>query len=121
MSVIIFIFRNGGEDMEQEKSFFEKVYSVVSKIPYGKVLSYGDIAAIIGSPKAARQVGWAMRNCPDNLPWQRVVMKDGTVAGGEYADMRRELLRAEGVNFLPDGRVDMKAFRWALYTELFGL
>ncbi|MBQ7638372.1 MAG: MGMT family protein [Clostridia bacterium] len=103
--------------MAQEKPFFEKVYSVVSKIPYGKVLSYGDIAALIGSPKAARQVGWAMRNCPDNLPWQRVVMKDGTVTGGAYADVRRELLRAESVCFLPDGRVDMKTCRWDFFTE----
>ena len=96
----------------KEKSFFEKVYEVTASIPYGKVLSYSDIAAIIGSPRAARQVGWAMRKCPDDLPWQRVVKADGTVAGGEYAHIRRELLISEGVGFLSDGRVDMKKFRW---------
>jgi methylated-DNA-protein-cysteine methyltransferase-like protein len=48
-----------------------------------------------------------MRRCPEHLPWQRVVMADGSVSGGMYADMRRALLEAEDVVFLPDGRVDM--------------
>ena len=100
----------------EEKSFFEKVYEVTASIPSGKVLSYSDIAAIIGSPRAARQVGWAMIKCPDDLPWQRVVKADGTIAGGEYARIRRELLKSEGVEFLPDGRVDMNKFRWK-YSE----
>lgn len=93
-------------------SFYEQVYSVVRQIPYGKVVCYGQIAGILGKPRAARMVGWAMRCCPEKLPWQRVVMADGSVTGGAYADMRRALLEAEGVIFLPDGRVDMKACRW---------
>lgn len=92
--------------------FFEQVYSVVGQIPYGKVVSYGQIARMLGRPSAAREVGWAMRRCPERLPWQRVVMADGSVMGGMYADMRRALLEAEGVTFLPDGRVDMKSCRW---------
>ncbi len=67
---------------------------------------------MLGSPRAARQVGWAMRRCPDGLPWQRVVMADGTITGGAYAERRRALLEAEGVRFLPVGRVDMRACRW---------
>lgn len=95
-----------------ENSFFEKVYAVVARIPCGKVVSYGQIAWMLGTPRAARQVGWAMRRCPDKLPWQRVVMADGTVTGGEHADIRRALLEAEGVPFLADGRVDMAACQW---------
>ena len=91
-------------------TFFKQVYEVVERIPYGKVVSYGQIARMLGRPRAAREVGWAMRCCPDDLPWQRVVLADGTVAGGNYADVRRSLLEAEGVEFLPDGRVDMKAY-----------
>jgi methylated-DNA-protein-cysteine methyltransferase-like protein len=50
-----------------------------------------------------------MRLCPEHLPWQRVVKADGTIAGNAtYAAIRREALQAEGVPFLPDGRVDMK-------------
>jgi len=89
--------------------FYEQVYAMVERIPFGKVVSYGQIARMLGRPRAARQVGRAMRLCPEHLPWQRVVMMDGTVTGGLYADLRREMLRAEGVTFLPDGRVDMEA------------
>ena len=94
------------------KSFSELVYDIVEQIPYGQVLSYGDIARIIGSPRAARQVGWAMRHCPDHLPWQRVVMADGAITGGAFAEMRKMLLEQEAVSFLADGRVDMKSCRW---------
>ena len=88
--------------------FNEQVYAIVAQIPYGKVASYGQIARICGKPRAAREVGWAMYRCPDHLPWQRVVMADGAVTGGAYAEIRRSLLESEGVEFLPDGRVDMK-------------
>ncbi len=94
------------------KPFFEQVYDIVEKIPYGKVVSYGQIAWMLGAPKAARQVGWAMHSCPDELPWQRVVKADGEITGGEYAGLRRARLVAEGVPFLPDGRVDMEKCRW---------
>lgn len=92
--------------------FFQQVYDIVGQIPYGRVVSYGQIAHMLGRPRAAREVGWAMRTCPDGLPWQRVVMKDGTIASGVYADMRRAILETEGVPFLPDGRVDMNLCRW---------
>ena len=87
--------------------FFKQVYAVVEQIPHGRVMSYGQISRLLGRPRAAREVGWAMRCCPESLPWQRVVMKDGSITGGMYAEMRRELLENEGVVFLPDGRVDM--------------
>jgi methylated-DNA-protein-cysteine methyltransferase-like protein len=91
--------------------FFKQVYAVVEQIPYGKVVSYGQIARMLGRPRAARQVGWAMRCCPEGLPWQRIVMADGSVTGGIYTDMRKILLEAEGVAFLSDGRVDMDLCR----------
>ena len=97
---------------EKKNSFFEEVYKVVARIPAGKVMSYGQIARVLGAPRAARQVGWAMRRCPDGLPWQRVVKADGSIAGGGFAELRRALLQSEGVPFLPDGRVDMEACRW---------
>ena len=95
-----------------DKSFFQQVYEVVAQIPYGRVISYGQIARLLGAPRAARQVGWAMHSCPDGLPWQRVVMADGSIAGGGWSALRRVLLEQEGVPFLPDGRVDMARCRW---------
>ena len=93
-------------------SFFVQVYSVVEQIPYGKVVSYGQIARMLGYPRAARMVGWAMRCCPEHLPWQRVVMADGSITGGLYADLRKQFLEVENVTFLSDGRVDMELCRW---------
>ena len=92
--------------------FFEQVYAVVERIPYGRVVSYGQIARMLGKPRAAREVGWAMRCCPEHLPWQRVVMADGTIAKGIFANIRKDLLEDEGVEFLADGRVNMKLFQW---------
>ena len=92
--------------------FFEEIYRVLEQIPKGRVVSYGQIARMLGRPRAAREVGWAMRNCPEHLPWQRVVMSDGSIAAGDYADMRKALLTDEGVGFLPNGNVDMKKYQW---------
>ena len=93
-------------------SFFDKVYEIVARIPRGRVVSYGQIARMLGAPRAAREVGWAMRFCPEDLPWQRVVRADGSIAKGGDAETRRALLEAEQVKFLPDGRADMERCRW---------
>lgn len=92
--------------------FFEAVYAVVAQIPYGKVMTYGDIARQIGYPRKARFVGYAMRVCPDELPWHRVVKADGSIAGGDFAPIRRMLLEQEDVPFLADGRIDLTRCRW---------
>ena len=88
--------------------FFQEVYNIVAAIPEGKVMSYGQIARLLGRPRAAREVGRALRFCPEHLPWQRVVMADGAIAVGGHGETRKALLEAEGVIFLPDGRVNMK-------------
>ena len=92
--------------------FYEQVYAIVGQIPRCNVVSYGQIARIIGNPRASREVGRAMRHCPDNLPWQRVVMADGAITGGGYAEIRKAALESEGIVFLPDGRVDMDRHKW---------
>ena len=89
--------------------FYRRIYAIVKRIPLGKVASYGKIAAALGRPRSSREVGRAMRVCPaEDIPWQRVVMADGSIAGGGHAQERKELLEAEGVEFLPDGRVNME-------------
>ena len=98
--------------MEQTEGFYARVYALVGQIPPGRVVSYGQIAWALGAPRMARQVGWAMRCCPDELPWQRVIREDGTIAGGEYAPLRRAMLEAEGVPFTQDGRVAIDRCRW---------
>lgn len=103
---------------QTDGSFFSRVYAIVARIPKGCVVSYGQIAHALGAPRAARQVGWAMRACPENLPWQRVVKADGAIAGeGWYRELRRARLAGEGVPFTQDGRVDMARCRWRIEEE----
>ena len=101
-----------GDPVEQTEGFYARVYALVGQIPPGRVVSYGQIAWALGAPRMARQVGWAMRCCPDELPWQRVIREDGTIAGGAYAPLRRAMLEAEGVPFTQDGRVAIDRCRW---------
>lgn len=101
-----------------EEMFFSRVYDVVRQIPEGRVASYGQISQLMGEPRRARFVGYAMHASPGivgGVPCHRVVFKDGRLApgfafGGPGA--QRELLEAEGIAFLPDGRVDMDKFGW---------
>jgi len=109
---------NDGKEGRPMDPFFEQVYAVVARVPQGRVVAYGQIARMLGFPRSARQVGRAMRHCPDYLPWQRVVMANGDITGGLYAPLRRAMLEQEGVLFLPDGRVDMARCRWQGDTKL---
>ena len=96
---------------------FEKIYDAVRKIPKGKVCTYGCIASMAGNPRWARVVGYALHVNPEPgaIPCHRVVTRNGEVSkafafGGE--NMQRILLAEEGVEFLEDGRVDLKRFIW---------
>jgi len=86
------------------------IYRLVSRIPRGRVLSYGEIGDIVGT--GPRQVAAAMRNCPAGLPWHRVVGAGGKIrTPGEYAWMQQERLMAEGVLFR--GRsFSYEVYRW---------
>jgi methylated-DNA-protein-cysteine methyltransferase-like protein len=100
------------EGKRLQMTFSGMAYEIVARIPYGKVASYGQIARMLGAPGSARGVGWAMRRCPERLPWHRVVMSDGAISGGEHAKLRRARLEGERVTFMADGRVNMKACQW---------
>ena len=93
--------------------FTERIYAVVERIPPGRVATYGDVAAVIGHPRAARQVGFALaRLTPDRaqvVPWQRVINAQGMVsARGDIsrADEQTRRLEQEGVRFDAAGRCD---------------
>ena len=97
--------------------FNDAVYDMVMQIPEGRVATYGQIAAMVGKPRNARFVGFALHvnPTPGVIPCHRVVFKDGSLAsgfafGGE--GVQRELLEAESIEFLPDGRVDMSRYMW---------
>ena len=103
-----------------ENSTFNRIYDVVKQIPYGKVATYGQVAALAGSKRWARVVGYALHSNPDpeHIPCFRVVNRFGEVSkafafGGENKQI--ELLEAEGIEFI-DGRVDMKKYQWNKVT-----
>lgn len=90
------------------------VYRFVRRIPRGAVISYGDIAARLGRPGAARVVGHAMRVCPSDIPWHRVVNARGGISMRARASgmvTQRIRLEQEGVSFRA-GRVVMARHRW---------
>ena len=96
-------------------SFFERVYTEVRKIPKGKVAAYGQIAAASGSPRAARQVGWALHCNPyfGDVPCHRVVFKDGSLTKGfAFGGIENQaaMLKSEGVEVSADFKVDIKKF-----------
>lgn len=100
-----------------DKTFFTRVYNMVKQVPEGTVATYGQIARLIGEPRKARYVGYALHVNPEpgTIPCHRIVFADGRLAngfafGGPQA--QRDLLAAEGVAFLDDGRVDLLACRW---------
>ena len=87
-----------------------RIYRLVSRIPRGSVLSYGEIGRILGT--GPRQVAAAMRSCPPGIPWHRVVGAGGKIrTPGEYAWIQRERLMAEGVRFKGTG-FSYELYRW---------
>lgn len=98
---------------EIDPSFRERVEAVVAQIPRGRVMTYGQLAAICGNARAARIVGGIAHFGDPNLPWQRVVNKSGGLAAG-YPGGRHghgEQLQAEGVEVVDD-RVDIRTLLW---------
>lgn len=96
---------------------YERIYKIVKKIPKGKVANYGLVAVLAGNSRWSRAVGYALHVNPDpqNIPCHRVVTKNGELSeafafGG--GNRQRELLEAEGVGFLLDGRVDLEKYFW---------
>lgn len=79
--------------------FRERVYDLVGQIPYGHVITYGDIAVLCGEAAAARVVGGLAHFGPIDLPWHRVVNRFGGLANGYYGgkEGHKRALEAEGV------------------------
>ncbi|MBD2103393.1 MGMT family protein [Leptolyngbya sp. FACHB-261] len=99
-------------------SAYEQIYAVVRLIPLGKVATYGQIATLAGLPGHARQVGYALfRVAPGaDVPWQRVVNSRGEISYSALRhgsdDIQRLLLEEEGIQFNPNGRIDLRHYGW---------
>lgn len=106
--------------MKQDASrdgFFERVYEVVEQIPEGMVATYGQVAKLVGEPRKARYVGFALHvnPRPGKIPCHRVVFADGRICEGFAfggAGVQRHMLEDEGVSFRDEDHVDLSICRW---------
>ena len=112
-------FLAAGEARVVTPGFHERVFAIVRRVPRGFVTTYGDVGTMLGSPRVARQVGWALaaldeRRHPD-VPWHRVVNARGTVSFRgdlERATLQESRLQAEGIPLDDQGRLDLARFRY---------
>ena len=97
-----------------DEEFKKRVYEVVATIPKGRVMSYGQLAALAGAAWAAWEVGQIAHTGPSDLPWQRVVNKNGGLARGYPGGLEghKRALEAEGVEVNQDYQVDIKRLLW---------
>lgn len=98
--------------LKDKNTFFQEVYAVVREIPAGFVLTYGQIASLVGHPESARRVGQALFHAPEEegLPCHRVVNSQGRLAPAWVG--QRNLLEEEGVTFKKNGCVDLRKHSW---------
>jgi methylated-DNA-protein-cysteine methyltransferase-like protein len=104
---------------DKDVSSYDKIWKVVSQIPYGRVATYGQIAELAGLEGNARLAGYAMHAVkPERkLPWHRVINSQGRISLiGPSAKRQRKLLEAEGIEFSPSGRIALKKFGWQKST-----
>lgn len=105
-----------------QQAFYEQVWAIVRLVSRGKAATYGQIAKMLPPPDgveieayaafAPRWVGGAMANCPDDVPWQRVINSQGKISARPGAEKQRRLLEEEGVEFDAKDRVDLKKYGW---------
>lgn len=101
--------------------FTQKVIEVIHQIPRGKVATYGQIARLAGSPKAARQVVRILHTCSEKnrLPWHRIINKKGEIALKPFQgyEIQKQFLEQEGIQLNPDGKIDLLEYLWRPETN----
>lgn len=106
----------------EEPNFFDKVYEVARKIPFGRVTSYGAIAKYLGAARSARMVGWAMNSSSaKDVPAHRVVNRVGVLTGKHHfggTNLMQQLLENEGVQVQDNQIVDFQKHFWDPAKEL---
>ena len=121
MKLHYLVIRDYAGGLAQEKttdiqdSFPQRVWQIVASIPEGFVTTYGDVARLAGSPRAARQVGGVLKRLPEGstLPWHRVVNRHGMISlTGPDLQRQRQALLAEGIVVSGSGQIDLQRYRW---------
>ena len=105
------------EDLAQanDADYRERVFQIVRRIPRGRVMTYGQLATLLGEGYTARTVGYVMHAADDTVPWQRVINAQGACSTGRVVlppDLQQRMLESEGVSFDARGRCDLEQYRW---------
>jgi len=113
---------NGDSNQRGRETMSSQVVRVVTRIPAGRVTTYGRIAMAIGFPRAARIVGWTLAHLPDgvDVPAHRVVNREGRLTGAHAwgaPEIMRDLLEEEGVPFIGEWQVDLDGCVWGPSDE----
>ena len=98
-----------------DKDYRERVYRIVRSIPSGRVMTYGQLAEILGEGYTPRTVGFVMHGSDDRTPWHRVINAQGACSTGRIAipyDKQQRMLEAEGLSFNERGRCDLQNYLW---------
>lgn len=97
-------------------TFSERAIKAIKSVPAGKVATYGQIALLAGSPRAARQIGWLLNSSSEkhSLPWHRIINSKGQLSSNdpEFHFEQRSRLEAEGIVFSLNNTIDLKVFGW---------
>ena len=105
-----------GDKLKFVGHYRERVYRIVRRIPRGRVMTYGQIAYILGEGYTPRTVGFVMHGADEtNTPWHRVINSQGRCSTGRVvlpADKQQRMLEREGVKFDASGRCDLETFIW---------
>ena len=99
----------------ESKEYRERVYEIVRRIPAGRVMTYGQIADLLGEGYTARTVGYVMHAADDGVPWHRVINAQGACSTGRILlppDKQQRMLEAEGIAFDARGRCALDRYRW---------
>lgn len=102
-------------DKVRDKNYRERVFEIVRQIPEGRVMTYGQIAEILGENYTPRTVGFVMNSAEKDVPWQRVINAQGACSTGHIilpVNLQQQILESEGVAFNEKGRCDLKKYRW---------
>jgi methylated-DNA-protein-cysteine methyltransferase-like protein len=104
------------EKQKPDRQYRERVYQIVRRIPRGRVMTYGQIAYILGEGYTPRTVGFVMHGADETkTPWHRVINSQGRCSTGRVvlpADKQQRMLEREGVKFEASGRCDLESFLW---------
>ena len=106
------------KEQGKRSEFTERVIEVISAIPFGRVTTYGAVAAAAGNPRGARVVVWVLNSSSERegLPWHRVINSKGGISlkPGYGFELQKQLLESEHVEVSNEGYIDLKKYLWTL-------